>query len=249
MCDTPSREVILTGLQQQLPVNILETLNLHKRKIGLVIIDQVNGFCKPGAGNLAPVAPDAVIDSMIDKTNVLALDFADRELPILIFCDTHDPNRPEPPYPPHCIEGTGEEKLVDQLQWLLVDSEIKPNVTVINKDCINGWIGGLTPASDLVKDWVDFEEVKVMVVVGICTDICDLQFVQAVLSARNHRLLENLEDVVIFVPACATYDLPLEVVRAISLPDTAAHPRDITQHLGLYLMQSSGAILTNDLVF
>ena len=252
MCEVPNRDVILAGLQRELPVNILESFYLHdlhdrSRNIGLVIIDEVNGFCKPGAGNLAPVAPDAVIDKMISLTNALALNFSDHNLPILVLCDTHAANRPEPPYPPHCIEGTGEEELVDQLKWL--ETEDLSPVTVIHKNCINGFIGGLTPVSNQVKDWVDFEEIEVMIVVGICTDICDLQFVQTVLSARNHGLLGNLEDVVIVAPACATYDLPLEVVRAIGLPDTAAHPRDITQHLGLYLMQSSGAILVNDLIF
>ena len=27
----------------------------------------------------------------------------------LCFLDTHEPDIPEPPYPPHCIKGTGED--------------------------------------------------------------------------------------------------------------------------------------------
>lgn len=236
MSEVPNRETILAGLQHELPVNILESLDLRNRKVGLVIIDEVKGFCKPGAGNLAPVAPDAVIDDMIDRTDTLAQVFTRSGRPVLIFCDTHDPNRPEPPYPPHCNEGTGEEELVDKLKWLVTPgTEGLSSVTVISKDCINGYIGGLTPLSDFVKDWLDFEDVEVIVVVGICTDICDLQFVQTILSVRNHEMVD-LKDVVVFAPACATYDLPLEVTEAIGLPKTAAHPRDLTQHIGLYLM-------------
>lgn len=249
MPGVPNMEIIMVGLREELPVNILDILDLKNKNVGLVIVDEVNGFCKPGAGNLAPVAPDAVIESMINRTDTLAQIFTTSGRPVLIFRDTHDPNRPEPPYPPHCNKGTGEEELVDQLKWLVAPgSEGLSSVTVIEKDCINGYIGGLSGVADLVKDWVDFENINVMVVVGICTDICDLQFVQSVLSARNHGLLEYLEEVVVVVPACATYDLPLSVTRAIGLPDTAAHPRGITQHMGLYLMQSSGAILTNEII-
>lgn len=246
--EVPNCDAILAGLKEQLPVSILDSLDLRGKKVGLVIIDEVNGFCTPGAGNLAPVAQDAVIDTMISRTNLLAKYFAESGRPILIFRDTHNPEKPEPPYPPHCIKGTGEEELVEPLQWLLDPNTATSPITVINKDCIDGYIGGLTAVSDQVKDWIEFEDVEVMLVMGICTDICDLQFVQTVLSARNHGRLGNLQDVAVYVRACATYDLPLEVASAIGLPNTAAHPRDLAQHIGLYLMQASGAILTNSVI-
>ena len=43
----------------------------------------------------------------------------------------------EPPYPPHCEAGTGEENLVPELAWLERDS----NTMLVRKDCINGFIG------------------------------------------------------------------------------------------------------------
>lgn len=240
-------EEILLGLQQQLPVQIIESIDITDHNIGLVIIDEVNGFCTAGAGNLAPAQPDAVINAMINRTDELARNFINTKRPIMVFCDTHDPDRPEPPYPPHCNKGTGEEELVSQLKWLGT-YKLSGVVTIIKKDCINGYIGGLHGISDLVRDWIEFENLKKILVVGICTDICDLQFVQTMLSARNHDMLGELEDVIVLVPACATYDLPLVVTKEIGLPDTAAHPRGITQHIGLYLMQSSGAILVNNIV-
>lgn len=247
MCDAPNREVILAGLQQQMPVGISESLDLRGKIVGLVIVDVVNGFCK--FGNLAPPAPDPVVSEMINCIDEYAQIFTRNGLPVLIFRDTHELDKPEPPYPPHCIEGTGEEELVDELKWLITPStEGLSSVTVINKNCIDGYIGGLIGLHDLVKDWVEFEGIEVIVVVGLCTDICDLQFTQTMLSARNHGLLGNLQDVVILVPACTTYDLPLEVTSAIGLPNTAAHPRDLAQHIGLYLMQGGGAKLTNNIV-
>lgn len=49
---------------------------------------------------------------MVRRTDALARDMCARGLPVLVLLDTHDADRPEPPYPPHCIRGTGEELLV-----------------------------------------------------------------------------------------------------------------------------------------
>jgi hypothetical protein len=37
--------------------------------------------------------------------------------------------------------------------------------------------------------------------------------------------------------------LPLAVARELGLPDTSAHPGEITHHAGLYFMASRGARL------
>ncbi|MDO8669512.1 MAG: isochorismatase family protein [Candidatus Buchananbacteria bacterium] len=246
MSEIPSREMILKGLQTEMPITIFGTTTFDTKNVGLVIVDEVNGFCQPGAGNLAPPAPDGVIEAMIDLTNKLARQFVDKRKPIMIFKDTHNLDVPEPPYPPHCVKGTGEEELVEKLQWL--EKEYGDSMEILEKDCINGFIGSIDNIGNRVQDWVEFENLEAIVVVGICTDICDLQFVQTILSARNHGMLGRLTDIVVVVPACATYDLPLEITQVIGLPTTAAHPRDLTQHIGLYLMQASGAILTNEII-
>jgi len=60
----------------------------------------------------APVAPNKQISKMVEEANRLSKLFCDRNLPIFAFLDTHYPDKPEPPYPPHCIIGTGEENFV-----------------------------------------------------------------------------------------------------------------------------------------
>ena len=55
---------------------------------------------------------DAAIEAMVSYTSALAQAVLARKLPILMFLDTHEADRPEPPYPPHCIRGTDEERLV-----------------------------------------------------------------------------------------------------------------------------------------
>lgn len=62
-----------------------------------------------------------------------------------------------------------------------------------------------------------------ILVVGICTDICVLDFVCSALSARNRGLLTPLKDVIVYSGGCATFDLPLHVASGI--PGALAHPQ------------------------
>jgi hypothetical protein len=101
---------------------------------GLVIVDEVNGFATVGAGYLAPPAPNAQVTRMIAETDRLARAFTAGKRPILAFLDTHVPGKAEPPYPPHCEAGTGQENLVPALEWLEKD----PNTTLVRKDHASG---------------------------------------------------------------------------------------------------------------
>lgn len=214
-------------------------------KTGLVIVDEVNGFATVGRGPLAPPAPDPAIATMVGETDRLAHLFAARGWPILAFLDTHLPGKPEPPYPPHCEMGSGDENLVPALEWL---TECR-QATLIRKDCINGFVGAMDPATgdNRLVGWVNRHALSALVVVGICTDICVMDFVLTVLSARNHGLTPSLADVVVYEPACATYDLPGDVAERLGLPPTAAHPRAIAHHMGLYFMAARGALLASQL--
>ena len=212
-------------------------------KCGLVIIDEVNGFATVGAGALAPPAPNAQVERMVVETNRLARDFAGRNAPILATLDTHQPGRPEPPYPPHCEAGTGEENLVPELEWL-ADC---PQATLLRKDCINTFVGAISVSDgrNAVLDWINTNNLETVLVVGICTDICVMDFVLTLLSARNHGMTGRLTDIVVYEGACATYDLPKDIAISLGLPETAAHPQALTHHLGLYVMASRGAVIAS----
>ena len=242
---------LLETLRAQMPISLLSYAPFEKPS-GLVIVDEVNGFCAIGGGNLAPPAPDDQVARMIEETDRLSKRYAEEKAPILAFLDTHDPGKPEPPYPPHCERGTGEENLVPELAWL-DDCE---TATLMRKDCINGFVGGIE-ANDAegghghfrnkVVDWVNGERLETVVTVGICTDICVMDFVLTLLSARNHGLMPTLGDIVVYEPATATYDLPMAAAKTLGLPETAAHPKAETHHMGLYFMASRGAILASEL--
>jgi nicotinamidase-related amidase len=221
----------------------LAPFELAGRLVGLVVVDEVNGFATAGCGPLAPPGPDVRIDQMISETDRLAREFEKRRQPILLFLDSHTPGKPEPPYPAHCEIGSGQENLVPALEWL----EHSPQATCLRKDCINGFVGAIDPLGgrNAVVDWVNRCRLDAVLVVGICTDICVMDFVLTLLSARNHGLMPSLVDVVVFEPGCATYDLPRAVVDSLGLPATATHPRPLAHHMGLYLMASRGAILAS----
>lgn len=135
----------------------------------------------------APQAPDKQIAGMVDESVKLAREFRKRNWPIYAFLDSHHPDVPEPPYPPHCIAGSDESKLVPctnssiiscngmpdaisfssslmfisyaALQWL----ENEPNVTLRCKDCIDGFLGSLEKdGSNVFVDWVKANEIKVV---------------------------------------------------------------------------------------
>ncbi|XLR22880.1 hypothetical protein HN51_069128 [Arachis hypogaea] len=77
-------------------------------------------------------------------------------------------------------------------------------------------------------DWVKKNKINTMsnlklVVVGVCTDICVMDFVCSTMSTKNRGFLEPLESVVVYSRGCATFDIPLEV--AYDTKGTLAHPQ------------------------
>lgn len=232
-------------LQHTLPIE-LTSLAL-KKGVGLVLVDEVIGFAGIGGGNLAPPTENAQVSQMVKESDRLARAFAERGWPILAFMDCHEPGKAEPPYPPHCEEGSGEEELVPELRWL----EQESTATLLKKDCINGFIGAIDKKNGLnhFTAWLERNQLKEILVAGICTDICVMDFVLTLLSVRNHGLAAMLESIFVYEPGCATYDLSSEKAAEMGLPKTAAHPQMFTHHMGLYFMASRGAKLISDVRF
>ncbi|MEE8546112.1 MAG: isochorismatase family protein [Alphaproteobacteria bacterium] len=232
---------ITARLKDEMPIE-MGALEVGERAIGLDIVDEVNGFATVGAGNLAPAADNPQVTRMVDETDRLARGFADRGRPILAFLDTHQPGKPEPPYPPHCEAGTGEEELVPKLKWL----EDEARATLVRKDCINGFVGAFEPGgTNRLVDWANENGLEALLVVGICTDVCVMDFVLTVLSARNHGMMPALEEVLVYEAGCATYDLPRATAEELGLGAAAAHPQEVTHYMGLYFMASRGARLVD----
>ena len=253
---TTSVVALLAGLREVMPIQFVTT-DLTGKRVGTIIVDTNNGFCTVGAGNLAPKAPDARIDQMIDQTDRLARRLTGLKQPVLYVGDEHPMGQKESNYPSHCEEGTGEELLVPELAWLYAE----PLATIVDKMCNDAFVGAMRKVGDSntftneVIDWINNNKLEAVIIVGICTDICVMDFVLSLISARNQGLLPTLVDIIVYEPACATYDLPIETVRYLrkndivkDMPDTQAHPREIAHHTGLWNMQGRGAIIANQLI-
>lgn len=119
---------------------------------------------------------------MISESARLARLFCEKKLPVMAFLDSHQPNKPEEPYPPHCIAGTDESNLVPgltifhffifsllsclcciliygivALRWL----ENETNVTIRRKDCFDGYVGSMEEdGSNVFVDWVKKNKIK-----------------------------------------------------------------------------------------
>ena len=239
-------DLTLAEIETALPIDPQPYI-IADRPTGLVIVDVINGFCTVGFGSLAPVEPNQQISTMVSESDRLAQTFVERGWPVIAFLDTHEPGKPEPPYPPHCEQGTGEEELVPELQWLYD----RPLATLVTKDCINGFIGSINiqTQDNVFLDWVSDRQLETLIVVGICTDICVMDFVLTMLSVRNHNLVPSLKDVVVYDRGCATYNLTPEMVAEYGLPKTAIHPQKIAHHTGLYTMSQRGAIIASSIRF
>ncbi|KAF7127929.1 hypothetical protein RHSIM_Rhsim11G0142200 [Rhododendron simsii] len=231
-------------LKNEIPFEEESVVFSEDVKTGLVLVDIINGFCTVGAGNLAPREPNRQISEMITESARLATVFCDNEWPIMAFLDSHHPDKLEHPYPPHCITGTDESNLVPALQWL----EREQNVTIRRKDCYDGYLGSMEEdGSNVFVDWVKTNQIKTLLVAGICTDICVLDFVCSTLSARNRGFLSPLEDVVVYSRGCATFDFPVSVTR--NTKDGIAHPQELMHHVGLYMAKGRGAKIAREVLF
>ncbi|XP_061367271.1 nicotinamidase 1-like [Gastrolobium bilobum] len=231
-------------LREEIPVTQQPLFLSEDIKTGLVLVDLVNGFCTVGAGNLAPREPDKQISKMVDESVRLCKAFCEKKWPIFAFLDCHHPDIPEPPYPPHCLAGTDEAKLVPELLWL----ENEPNATLRRKECIDGFLGSVEKdGSNVFIDWVKNNQLKQVLVAGICTDICVLDFVCSVLSARNRLWLSPLENVIVYSQACATYDVPVHVAKTNK--DVVSHPQELMNHIGLYIAWGRGAKIASEVLF
>ncbi|XP_052192728.1 nicotinamidase 1-like isoform X2 [Diospyros lotus] len=231
-------------LKNELPFEEESVLLSEDVGAGLVLVDIINGFCTVGAGNLAPREPNSQIAEMIGESARLAKGFCDKKWPVLAFLDSHSPGKLEHPYPPHCIVGSDESNLVPALRWL----EEEDNVTIRRKDCYDGYLGSMEEdGSNVFVDWVKANQITTLVVVGICTDICVLDFICSTISARNRGFLAPLEEVVVYSRGCATFDFPVSV--ASNIKDAIAHPQELMHHVGLYMAKGRGAKIAREVAF
>jgi nicotinamidase/pyrazinamidase len=149
----------------------------------IIVIDMLVCFCRRGA--LHSPRYDPIVPRLREH---LAAAEADG-VPIIFLVDTHAVDDPEfEMFPPHCVEGSGEDEVVPELK------EFADRGTVVRKNTFSGFRG--TNLDTLLERLAP----DVIEVTGVCTDICVLHTVYD-LRVRGYR-------VVVHKDLVETYDAP-----------------------------------------
>ena len=133
----------------------------------VVVIDMVKGFLEPGHNLYCGDASRQIIPQVAD----LLQREKEAGSSILFVCDNHEPDDLEfQMFPPHCIIGTAETEVIDELAGFVEPGALVP------KNRYSGFFG-----TDLEKRLADMAPDKV-ILCGVCTDICVLHTAS---DARN----------------------------------------------------------------
>lgn len=201
----------------------LETVISDPARVALVSEDLLKGFCSEGplSGPRAAGIVPAVV-RLFERAHDLGVRH------FLLFQDAHDADAVEfSAYPPHCVSGTAESEMVDELS----DLAFSDHFTIFPKNSISSNLGTEFDA------WLEARpQVTTFIVVGDCTDIC---VYHAALHLRVRANVLGLRDVRVIVPAdCVqTYDLPVETALELgALP----HDGDLLHSVFLYHMALNG---------
>ena len=175
----------------------------------LVNVDMVNGFVKKGAMS------DPYIQHIIPEHIRLMEKIKAEQEGIAIVKDTHkELSREFNRFPAHCIEGTEEAELIEELKVFEKDALIyqKNSTSTIY-------------APKFIKDIEEMENLKEVIIIGCCTDICILNLA---IPLQNY-FDEKDREVKITIPK-----------KAVETYDGLNHNREEYNAIAFKLMQQAG---------
>lgn len=186
----------------------VELESFYYENTALIIIDMINGFTREGA-----LKSDRV-EKLIPEIERLSLACAEKNITKIAFYDCHGKDSPEfDSYPPHCIKGTYESELVDELKRI-------GNLKLIGKNSTNGFI------EEKFQKWiVENSKITKFILVGDCTDICILQFALSLMTYGNMN--NKRFEIVVPMNGVDTFDLEM-------------HNAEFMNYISLYIMMNNG---------
>ena len=191
----------------------LESFKLGDAKTVLIIIDMVNGFVKEG--KMASDRMKSIIDPIVEIKSLCDI----LGIETIAFCDCHlDDSVEFLAYPKHCVKGTNESEIIDELK----------GVYVINKNSTNGFL------EDEFLSWLDNnKDIENFIVVGDCTDICIKQFVITLKAWFN---MKNRKSRIV---------VPMNAVETYHSED---HDAGFSNALSVYDMMQNGIEVVKNIV-
>lgn len=189
---------------------------LEHDKTSLIIIDLINGFTTEGT------LKSQRVESLINEAARVMERCKELSIPTIVFGDCHKADSPEfISYAPHCIEGTSECEIVEEIKAL-------GGYNYINKNSTNGFI------EEKFFEWLcENKAIENFIIIGDCSDICIEQF-GVTLKAwfnKNNRFSR------IIVPEAIvdTYDYEL-------------HDGDLMHVMALWNMLGNGLEIVNTII-
>lgn len=184
---------------------------LENYKKALVVIDMVNGFINEGA------LADKNMRRIINENVRLVRKFLEKEQYVIFIKDTHEINSAEfKSFPPHCLKGTNEARLIKELEMF----EGMKNTIAIEKNSTSAMM--VPQFRQLIDDMINLEEI---VGIGVCGDIC----VPNTFIPLKNYLNQNNRSVDLIV--CE---------NAVDTFDSINHNRDEYLDMSFKLMNQSG---------
>ena len=183
----------------------------------LFMIDMNNGFV-----NFGPMANPKYNDLVPEQQALIEM-FREEDELVNFILENHDKNALEfVSYPEHCVEGTEEAKLIPEFQ----NEENKPNTRTYYKNSINGMLN-----RTLQDDIKALEKLKMIVLAGVCGDLCVMDF--------GRTLLRYLDEI--------NHDLKVFVVKScIDTFDAPGHNREEWLDIAYKVLEQAGAVVVED---
>lgn len=183
----------------------------------LFVIDMNNGFV-----NFGPMANPKYNDLVPEQQALIEM-FREEDELVNFILENHDKHALEfVSYPEHCVEGTEEAKLIPEFQ----DEENKPNTRTYYKNSINGMLN-----RTLQDDIKALEKLKMIVLAGVCGDLCVMDF--------GRTLLRYLDEI--------NHDLKVFVVKScVDTFDAPGHNREEWLEIAYKVLEQAGAIVVED---
>lgn len=205
---------IVRELQNLKKINLKE---FKKENTVIINIDLINGFCK--SGNLSSERVEKIIPYAV-QINSLFKDYNK-----IFFVDKHTEKSVEfDAFLPHCIGGTIESEIVDELKDFASE-----NAIVCEKNSVNGFL------CDSYSDWLKNNLNKTnMIVIGDVTDICVMNFCLTQKAFFNEK---NIKSRII---------VPIKAVETFHVEETN-HNGDLMNIFALYNMSMNGIEIVKDI--
>lgn len=168
----------------------VELSQLPGKQTALVIVDMINGFAREGA------LMSLRVEGLISEIAELSKECDRLQIAKIAFADCHTTASPEfEAYPAHCMQGTSEAEIVDELKKT-------GGYTLIPKNSTNGFL------EEEFQEWLkENEHINTFIVTGDCTDICVQQFV---ITLKTWFNMQNKKSrIIVPINMTDTYDLGL----------------------------------------